>query len=272
MSRARPGIGGPLVDHDAGIGKSEALPGRSRPREIMAAADIPHAHADGGDVRLDVLHHVVDGHAGVGDAARGVDVEGDVLLVVLGLEEQHLRNDQVGNLVVDLLAQEDDALPGAAASRCRRRGSPRLPSSMTVGTRTWAGFGVGVCVGMAWRSSIFTVPRRGRAPGGAAERDPASLSGYIKCEIMETVSERRHPTVFPGFKEMAERRRSVTGQLVSLRREELGLSQSEVAARMGTSQSAVARFEASDLDVRLSTVERYTHALGARLEWRIRHG
>jgi predicted transcriptional regulator len=84
------------------------------------------------------------------------------------------------------------------------------------------------------------------------------------------VSERRHPTVFPGFREMAERRRSVSGQLLSLRRE-LGLSQAEVASRMGTSQSAVARFEAGDLDVRLSTVQRYTTALGARLEWRIEH-
>ena len=85
------------------------------------------------------------------------------------------------------------------------------------------------------------------------------------------MSERRHQTVFPGFKEMAERRRSVTGQLISLRRE-LGLSQSEVATRMGTSQCRRgAFFEAGDLDVRLSTVERYTQALGARLEWRIRH-
>ena len=85
------------------------------------------------------------------------------------------------------------------------------------------------------------------------------------------MNQRRHPTVFPGLKEMAERRRSVSGQLTSLRRE-LGLSQAEVAVRMGTSQSAVARFEAGDLDVRLSTVERYSSALGARLEWRIEHG
>ena len=85
------------------------------------------------------------------------------------------------------------------------------------------------------------------------------------------MSERRHPTVFPGFKEMAERRRTVSAQLTTLRRE-LGLSQTEVASRMGTSQSAVARFESGDLDVRLSTVERYTTALGARLEWRIEHG
>ena len=97
-----------------------------------------------------------------------------------------------------------------------------------------------------------------------------SFPRYIKYEIIGHVSERRHPTVFPGFREMAERRHSVSGQLVSLRRE-LGLSQAEVAARMGTSQSAVARFEAGDLDVRLSTVQRYTTALGARLEWRIEH-
>ena len=78
------------------------------------------------------------------------------------------------------------------------------------------------------------------------------------------MSARRHATVFPGFKEMAERRQSVSGQLLSLRRE-LGLSQAEVAARMGTSQSAVARFEAGDLDVRLSTVQRYTRPWGRAL-------
>jgi len=74
--------------------------------------------------------------------------------------------------------------------------------------------------------------------------------------------------VFPGFRDMAERRRSVSGQLTTLRRD-LGLSQAEVASRMGTSQSAVARFEAGELDARLSTVERYSSALGARLEWTI---
>jgi predicted transcriptional regulator len=84
------------------------------------------------------------------------------------------------------------------------------------------------------------------------------------------VNERRHPPVFPGFRQMAERRQALSGELTALRHR-LGLSQVEVAARMGTSQSAVARFEAGDLDVRLSTVERYTEALGAKLEWRIDH-
>ena len=78
--------------------------------------------------------------------------------------------------------------------------------------------------------------------------------------------ERRHDPVFPGFREMAERRQALTGELVELRRG-LGLSQTQVAARMGTSQSAVARLETGTADVLVSTVERYASALGRRLDW-----
>ena len=64
-------------------------------------------------------------------------------------------------------------------------------------------------------------------------------------------------SVFPGFREMKERRRDA------------GLSQTEVAARMGTSQSAVARIEAGATDVRLSTLLRYAEAIGHELDLRI---
>jgi transcriptional regulator with XRE-family HTH domain len=72
--------------------------------------------------------------------------------------------------------------------------------------------------------------------------------------------------VFPGFREMAESRRRLLAELVGQRRS-LGLSQTEVAARMGTSQSAVARLEAVAGDVRLSTLERYAEAVGHTLRW-----
>jgi len=87
--------------------------------------------------------------------------------------------------------------------------------------------------------------------------------------IEVTAGERRHETVFPGFKEMARRRKALSDELAS-RRRSLGLSQTEVAARMGTSQSAVARLEAGEADVRLSTLERYAHCLGIELDWRLR--
>jgi predicted transcriptional regulator len=83
------------------------------------------------------------------------------------------------------------------------------------------------------------------------------------------MSERRHDPVFPGFKEMAERRQALADDLVA-RRRKLGLSQTEVAARMGTSQSAVARIESGDADVRLSTIERYAAALGQQIDWKLK--
>jgi transcriptional regulator with XRE-family HTH domain len=82
------------------------------------------------------------------------------------------------------------------------------------------------------------------------------------------MSERRHDPGFPGFKEMAEQRKSLAAAL-SARRVQLGLSQTEVATRMGTSQSAVARLESGQADLRLSTLERYAAALGQRIDWRL---
>ena len=66
--------------------------------------------------------------------------------------------------------------------------------------------------------------------------------------------------LLPGFREMALRRmsaerRRLVADLTAQRRS-AGLSQTEVAARMGTSQSAVARLETGDADVRVSTLER----------------
>ncbi len=80
--------------------------------------------------------------------------------------------------------------------------------------------------------------------------------------------ERRHESVFPGFKEMAARRKAFVGSLVE-QRVSLGLTQTEVAARMGTSQSAVARLESCEADVRISTLERYAAALECSLEMRL---
>ncbi len=74
--------------------------------------------------------------------------------------------------------------------------------------------------------------------------------------------------VFPGFRQMAERRRDLLAGLIAERRS-AGLSQTEIASRMGTSQSAVARLETGGVDVRLSTLQRYADAVDRRLELRL---
>ena len=84
---------------------------------------------------------------------------------------------------------------------------------------------------------------------------------------MDGPSARR--SVFPGFAEISERRGDLVAELSATRRR-LGLSQTEVAARMGTSQSAVARLEAAGSDVRLSTLERYAEAVGGVLDLQLR--
>jgi predicted transcriptional regulator len=74
--------------------------------------------------------------------------------------------------------------------------------------------------------------------------------------------------ILPGFREMAQRRRELMAKLVAYRRA-AGLSQSQVADRMGTSQPAVARLEAGEVDARMSTMQRYAAAVGHRMELRL---
>lgn len=93
--------------------------------------------------------------------------------------------------------------------------------------------------------------------------------------------------VMPGFREMALRRSADAhaaqaeqaarmagerGRLVrelAEQRQAAGLSQTEIAARMGTSQSAVARLESGTADVRASTLERYAAAVGSEITWKL---
>jgi ribosome-binding protein aMBF1 (putative translation factor) len=104
---------------------------------------------------------------------------------------------------------------------------------------------------------------------GPRSSDPAGGRGGDRLPVM------------PGFREMALRRTADEqaarmaedrGRLVrelAEQRQAAGLSQTEVAARMGTSQSAVARLESGTADVRASTLERYAAAVGGQITWRL---
>lgn len=52
---------------------------------------------------------------------------------------------------------------------------------------------------------------------------------------------------------------------LSMLRDELDISQTELAASMGVKQPSVARMEHTDNDPRLSTLKRYVKALGGEL-------
>jgi ribosome-binding protein aMBF1 (putative translation factor) len=115
--------------------------------------------------------------------------------------------------------------------------------------------------------------KRRPAPGpvGGAAADAGVIVGHDAGESLP---------VMPGFREMALRRADEQaarmaedrGRLVrelAEQRQAAGLSQTEIAARMGTSQSAVARLESGTADVRASTLERYAAAVGGQITWKL---
>lgn len=61
---------------------------------------------------------------------------------------------------------------------------------------------------------------------------------------------------------------TLMSELVRMRHEH-GLRQEDVAERMGVSQPTVASFEHYDANPTLSTIRRYAHAVGARIEHRV---
>jgi transcriptional regulator with XRE-family HTH domain len=71
----------------------------------------------------------------------------------------------------------------------------------------------------------------------------------------------------PGFKEgydVLEEEFSLVSQLIEARTR-AGLTQADVAKRMGTSQSTVARLESGGARPSLSTLKRFAQATGARV-------
>ena len=128
-------------------------------------------------------------------------------------------------------------------------------------------------------AGVPEAPRTPEIPGTAALVPGVPGPGVSGGEAAAGLEAGSLP-VMPGFREMALRRADEQaarmaedrGRLVrelAGQRQAAGLSQTEVAARMGTSQSAVARLESGTADVRASTLERYAAAVGGQITWKL---
>lgn len=128
---------------------------------------------------------------------------------------------------------------------------------------------------MACTSDAIAV-RRARAPRDISamrcyDREQADGRGTEMADekdfLDEIIEEGERRT--PGFTAMVEaayERRRLLRELAELRARR-GLTQAQVAAVMGTSQSAVARLEKGEIDAKLSTVDRFALALGTEVRW-----
>jgi len=56
------------------------------------------------------------------------------------------------------------------------------------------------------------------------------------------------------------------GVLLRQAREEVGITQKEIAEKLGTKKSAISRIENHAEDIRLSTIKSYLEALGKKLQ------
>jgi transcriptional regulator with XRE-family HTH domain len=76
----------------------------------------------------------------------------------------------------------------------------------------------------------------------------------------------------PGARRLADavgRRKRLLGALANWRSHVFGLSQAELATRLGCAQPDVSRLELGKVDPRLSTLERYAAALDANFFWQM---
>ena len=75
----------------------------------------------------------------------------------------------------------------------------------------------------------------------------------------------------PAFSEMVDEayERRVLLRKIGEARKAAKLSRTAVAARMGTSEAAIARLESAAGDPRVSTIERFAAAVGKRVRWEL---
>ncbi|MFI7028365.1 helix-turn-helix domain-containing protein [Microbispora rosea] len=94
-------------------------------------------------------------------------------------------------------------------------------------------------------------------PGAGPDHFEDEFGSYLECA-------KQNP-VFRAAYEDAEERHGIIDKLVKLRRR-MGLSQKTVALRMQVRQPTVSGFETEGSDPRLSTLQRYARAVGARIK------
>ena len=98
-----------LVDHDLAVRQSDTL-SLCTGRQQECTHRSSHTDANGRNIALDILHGVVDCHAGSDRTAGAVDVQRNILLIVLSFQIQQLCNYQTGSCIVDLIGQHDDTI------------------------------------------------------------------------------------------------------------------------------------------------------------------
>ena len=107
------------MDQHAGMREGAALAGSTRAQQHGAHRS-GHAGADRRHVGLDQLHGVIDPETRRNLTARCIEIQGNIRGRIRGSQEQELGLDDVGHVVVDRDAEEDDAVHHQPAEHVHR--------------------------------------------------------------------------------------------------------------------------------------------------------
>ena len=148
-----------LVEHHPSVREDRAAAG-APPASSTAAVHAAWPDTDGLDRRAYELHGVVDGEHRRDRSTRGVDVQADGELGVLRGQVEQLGDDRVGDAVVDLGAEVDDALGQQPGVEVEGALAPRSLLD-DVGDRVGAHRAAArpmarACVGVTWSMLLIT--------------------------------------------------------------------------------------------------------------------
>lgn len=104
-----------------------------------------------------------------------------------------------------------------------------------------------------------------RAPEGSTV---AAQAAELEDEFGSFLASQREDPKFAAAYEDVQERHAILDKLVKCRKQ-AGLTQTEVAKRMGVSQPTVSGFETEGSDPRLSTLQRYARAVQATITFKM---
>mmetsp|Transcript_23991 Transcript_23991/g.45269 ORF Transcript_23991/g.45269 Transcript_23991/m.45269 type:complete len:228 (-) Transcript_23991:130-813(-) len=98
-----------LMDHNARVGEAFSLALRSGGEEERAHGS-GHAKAHRTDFAWNELHCIIDCHASRNRSSGRVDVHRDIRVGICVCQVEHLRDQDLSHLILDLSTQDDDAV------------------------------------------------------------------------------------------------------------------------------------------------------------------
>src|SRR5947208_4086232 len=97
-----------LVNEHRRVRKAEALALLTSSQKYRTHTH-RHTYTNCRNIRLNPLHSIVDSQASINHSTRRIDIQINILGCILTLEEKQLCYSEVGNIIIDWRANEDDA-------------------------------------------------------------------------------------------------------------------------------------------------------------------